>query len=302
MEALFSITDFMPSEAKCVKALIKLRWGKGPITCPRCKSKRIKSNGAYHKHYHKFYCHSCKKSFTERTGTIFDYSKLHLNEWFYIARELQRNASINQIHKDLGRAYQHVMHAAHKIMDSVFMQRLIELSGEDVETDEMYQSAGGKGTRQTEREPRKRGLKLRGRGTFDKDKPPMVASVKRKGKAVVEVFRHLNKRNLDAFLYFVNGRFMHTDDFRLYDHLDGTPGMIHESVNHSKKRYAECYKHSNTVEGMFCDLRTWLRRYKGVCKDNLYRFVALFQFNYNHRWLSPVMMLQSLLRTVIAVT
>ena len=111
----------MPSEAKCVRALVKLRWGNGPITCPKCKYGKIKSNGAYHKYYHKFYCHSCKRSFTERAGTIFDFSKLPPNEWFYIARELQRGISINQIHKDLGRAYQHIMHAAHKIMDNAHM-------------------------------------------------------------------------------------------------------------------------------------------------------------------------------------
>lgn len=292
----------MPSEAKCVRLLRELRWGRGPITCPRCKSGKVKSNGTYHKHYHKFYCHDCDRSFTEKTGTIFDNSKIPLNEWFYIARELQRNISINQIHKDLGRAYQHVMHAAHKIMDNVFMQRLIELSGEDVEVDELYQSAGSKGKKRIDREPRKRGLKLRGRGTYAKDKPPIVAVTSRGGNIVIEMFRELNKKNLDAFLYFVTGRFVHTDDFRIYRHLDDLPGIVHESVNHSKRHYAECYKHTNTVEGIFCDLRIWLRRYKGVCKDGLYRFISLFQFNYNHRDMDSISLLQSLLKTMIAVT
>ncbi len=298
MESLFKITDFMPTESKCIKVLRKLRWPDG-IRCPRCDSRRVVKHGPHRNLMHRYLCRDCSRTFTDKTGTIFENSNMALNEWFYIARELHRNTSINQIRKDLGRKYDHVMNASHKIMDNVFMQRLIELSGEDIEVDEMYQSAGSKGTKQAERKPRKRGLKLRGRGTYTKDKPPIVAAVERKGKAVIEVFKNFRLDNVDAFLYFVSGRFVHTDDFRAYWHLDKVPGLVHESINHSKKRYAEGYKHTNTVEGMFCDLRTWLRRYKGVCKDNLYRFVSLFQFNYNHRDLSPMGMFTQLLSTLI---
>jgi transposase-like protein/IS1 family transposase len=288
----------MPTEAKCIRILRKLRWPNG-IECVQCGSSHIVKIGPLRKNVHRYLCRRCHRTFSDLTGTIFENTKIPLNEWFYIARELQRNISINQINKDLGRKYDNVHNAARKIMDSVFMKRLIELSGEDIEVDEMYQSAGSKGKKQTERTPRKRGLKLCGRGSYDKDKPPIVAAVERNRKAVIEVFRGLNKRNMDAFLYHVYARFMHTDDFRIYDHLDKEPGMVHESVNHSKKRYSEGYKHSNTVEGMFCDLRTWLRRYKGVCKDKLYRFVSLFQFNYNHRTLIPMGMFTQLLSTLI---
>jgi len=298
MISLFTIADFMPSEARCIKFVRQLRWP-DRIECVHCHSSHIVKIGPLRKHIHRYLCRKCHKSFSDLTGTIFENSKIPLNEWFYIARELQRNTSINQIHNDLGRKYDNVHNAARKIMDSVFMKRLVELSGEDVEVDEMYQSAGSKGTKQAERTPRKRGLKLRGRGTYDRDKPPIVAAVERNGKTSIEVFRKLNKKNIDAFLYFVTGRFVHTDDFRIYKHLDNEPGMVHESVNHSKKRYAECYKHSNTVEGMFCGLRNWLRKYKGVCKENLYRFVSLFQFNYNHRMLDPMGIFVELLSTVI---
>lgn len=295
-----TISDFMLPERKCAQLLIHMRWKDGKVKCVYCGSGKIHSNGTRQKYFHKYVCRDCNRNFTEKTGTIFSNSFMELREWFYMARELQRGISINQISKDTGRKYEHVMHAAHKIMDSVFMKRLVELAGEEMEVDEMYQSAGDKGTKQAKREPRKRGLKLRGRGTYDKDKPPIVAAVRRGGNAVIEVFRDLNKKNVDAFLYFITGRFVHTDDYRIYDHLDKIPGMVHESVNHSKRRYSECYKHSNTVEGMFGDLRTWLRRYKGVCKDKLYRFVSLFQFNYNHRELDPIDKFMSFMGTIIS--
>ena len=278
-----TIKDFMLSERRCAQLLKRMRWKGGKVRCIYCKSDHIHSNGLRQEHFRRYVCKDCGKYFTEKSGTIFANSFFQLREWFYIARELHRGISINQIAKELGRSYRHVMNASHEIMDSVYMKRLIQLDAEDVEIDEMYQSAGEKGTRQTRREPRKRGLKLRGRGTYDKDKPPIVAVVERGGKVVVEVFHHLNKKNLDAFLYNVTGRFVHTDDFRIYWHLDDDPNIIHVSVNHSKRKYAQSYISTNTVEGLYADLRTWLRRYKGVCKDKLYRFVSLFQFNYNHR-------------------
>ena len=279
--------------------LEELRWDKGKVKCMHCDSENVVCNGTKDGHQ-RYLCKDCGRFFNITTGTIFANSNMQLNEWFYIARELQRGISINQISKELGRSYQHVMHAAHKIMDSVFMKRLIELTGEDIEVDEMYQSAGQKGKKCNDREPRKRGLKLRGRGMYAKDKPPIVAAVSRDGKTVIEVFKNLCRDNMDAFLYLITGRFIHTDDFRIYRHLDESDMCMHESVNHSNKRYAECYKHSNTVEGMFGDLRTWLRRYKGVCKDKLYRFVSLFQFNYNHREMSPMNKFISLMNTTIS--
>lgn len=295
-----TIKDFMLSERRCVQLLKQARWKNGKIRCPFCNDDWVVSNGTRRKHYHKYMCRNCGMSFTETTGTIFHNSYMELREWFYIARELQRGISMNQISKELGRKYDSVMHASHKIMDNVFMNRLIKLSAEDIEIDEMYQSAGSKGTKQTERKPRKRGLKLRGRGTYDKDKPPVVAAVERGGNVMMEVFHKLNKKNLDAFLYLITGRFLNTDDFRIYNHLDDEFDVVHESVNHSKKQYAVCYKHTNTVEGLYADLRTWLRRYKGVCKNNLYRFVSLFQFNYNHREMNAMDKFMSFIGTIIS--
>jgi len=93
---------------------------------------------------------------------------------------------------------------------------------------------------------------------------------------------------------------VHTDDHRIYDHLDEADGYLHESINHSKRKYKEWYKHTNTVEGLFCDLRNWLRKYKGVCRYNLYKFVSLFQFNYNYRNLNPTDKFLSLMDTAIS--
>jgi len=295
--SLITIEDFMPTEVKCLKLLRTLRWPEG-VRCAWCNNAHIVRFGSQ-SNAPRYRCRHCRRTFNDRTGTIFEHSQISLREWFYIAWELQRNRSINQISKELGRKYEHVMHAAHAIMEGTFMRRLIALDAEDIEVDEMYIAAGEKGTKQTKRRPRKRGLKLRGRGTYGKDKPPIVAIVERGGKAIVEVVTVLCKKTIDSLLHLVDGRFVHTDDFPLYDHLDDASGIIHTTTNHSKKRYAACYMHSNTVEGLYQGLRHFLDTYKGVCKKNLRLFVSLFQFNYNHRELYPLPRFQALLSTMV---
>ena len=74
MEAYFTMQDFLPSEEKCVRVLVNLRW-KNKITCLFCESDNIKKNCIRQKFYHKYICHDCKKSFNEKTGTIFVNSK-----------------------------------------------------------------------------------------------------------------------------------------------------------------------------------------------------------------------------------
>jgi len=274
--------DFLPSEEKCVKILLQTRW-RGKITCVHCKSDTISSNGTRRTFYHKYVCRACGKSFTERTGTIFDASKVPLREWVYIAKELQRNISIKKINEELGHEYKNVHTIAHKIMNSIFEKRFLETLSGKVEIDEMYIAAGQKGSKTLKRPARKRGLKLRGRGTYDKDKPPIVGSVRRKGKLSLQVLPNMRKRNVNKVLKRVNKEAdVYTDDFKAYLPL-AKKGYRHKTVNHSEKEYARGDAHTNTIEGAFQGLRHFLDTFKGVCKKNLHLYVALFENNYNNR-------------------
>ncbi len=92
---------------------------------------------------------------------------------------------------------------------------------------------------------------------------------------------------------------MVTDDYKIYDHLDDMERFVHVSTKHSDGEYSKAYIHNNTAEGLFSDLRPWPRRYKGACMERLYRFVGLFQFRYNNRWLKPIEQFMALLATLI---
>ena len=198
---------------------------------------------------------------------------------------LSMNTSMNKIHEELNIAYQHVMNACHKIMNNAFMNKFVGTLEGETETDEMYIPVGEKVTKQIERKPRKRGLKLRGRGTWDKDKPPIVGTFQRKGKAIFHIVRNMFEEAVITIGRFTNGK-KYTDEFASYNVWGFTHD--HQTVNHSAHQYAIGDIHTNGIEGRFQDLRHWLNTFKGVCKKNLYLFVSMFEFNFNHRWLKPM--------------
>ena len=83
---------------------------------------------------------------------------------------------------------------------------------------------------------RKRGLKGRGRGTYDSDKVPVVAVVERGGKIRIRPHRiHTGiseqRRSFYRYLGDVDpGAIVYTDDFSSYNAL---PSNRHRSINHS---------------------------------------------------------------------
>jgi transposase-like protein len=113
------------------------------------------------------------------------------------------------------------------------------------------------------------------------------------------VAKNVTRKAVDELMELVAaGSVVITDDFRSYMHLGGE-GWDHRIVNHSLGEYARGDDHTNTVEGLFQDLRHWLDTFKGVCKRNLQLFVSLFQFNYNHRGLNSMDRFTELLRTIL---
>lgn len=294
-----TINDFMPTEKKCVGVLKSIRWPNG-IECVDCRSTHIVSNGSYKKYYHKYICRDCGRNFTELTGTIFDGTKLQLRQWIYIIKEFANVASKNRVHEESGINYQTVDRILNIVLTNIEAKQLMEkVAGEVIEIDEMYIPVGSKGTKQTDRKPRNRGLKLRGRGTGEKDKPPIIGVTVRGGPVKIIVVDNATKEIIDKILStFVSGKpIINTDDFKVYEHLK--ENYIHYSVNHSNKQYAIGDAHTNTVEGLYSLLRHYLNAFRGVCKKNLQKFVSFFEFKHNLRDLSPMNILNQLLMVLI---
>ena len=71
---MLKITDLM-SDARCYEKLRELRWGKGPVRCPRCESDECKEKGASNKssENRKYRC------FVHDKNLLIDYPMLDLS-------------------------------------------------------------------------------------------------------------------------------------------------------------------------------------------------------------------------------
>ena len=82
----------------------------------------------------------------------------------------------------------------------------------------------------------------------------------------------------------------YTDEWQSYNHIV----REHPKVCHAEHEWARDDDgddirevHTNTIEGMWTDVRNYLRPFKGVHKDYLSNYVAMAEFRRNLKRISP---------------
>jgi transposase len=141
--------------------------------------------------------------------------------------------------------------------------------------------------------PRRRANKQRGHGTYENDRPPVVGTVGREtGQVRLRVVHQTTQETLEAHVhqFTVAGATCYTDEWKGYDHLI----RAHATVSHGQKEWArdddgdgKREVHINTSEGMWTDVRTFLRPFKGVNKRFLSGYIAMAEFRRNLKRISP---------------
>jgi transposase-like protein len=68
---------------QCQAYIHTLRWKDRPLQCPRCQSHHIGRWGMYHHRpgCKRYWCHGCKRTFTDLTGTLLHRSQRPLSYW-----------------------------------------------------------------------------------------------------------------------------------------------------------------------------------------------------------------------------
>jgi len=141
--------------------------------------------------------------------------------------------------------------------------------------------------------PRCRANKQRGHGTYDNDRPPIVGTVGREsGQVRLRVVHHTDQETLEKHVhqFTLVGTMCNTDEWQAYNHII----RPHATVCHGKHEWARDDDgdgirevHVNTVEGMWTDVRNFLRPFKGVHKHFLSGYVAMAEFRRNCKRISP---------------
>ena len=135
---VLSAYEFMSkfaSKRKAVKFFEKTRWPNG-IICRHCQSKRISEVknrlGSYQ-------CKDCRKTFTIKTGSVFEDSKIELKKWLYAVYLLQtarKGISSLQLSKQLGIRQAAAWFMLHRLREACKSKGGL-LSG-DVQVDETW--------------------------------------------------------------------------------------------------------------------------------------------------------------------
>ncbi len=160
----------------------------------------------------------------------------------------------------------------------------------------MYIVAGHKGqaqaVRKKERQGRRRRLKgSRGRGTLEKEKPPVLGMLQRNGEVVIKMLANVKQKTIEPFIksFISRGSLIYTDEYRIYDRLEQW-GYEHQAVNHSAGEYARDEDgdgfhevHVNSIEGFWSLLRSWLRPHRGISQEKLPLYLGFFEFVHNVR-------------------
>jgi transposase len=289
--------------------LIRILWPAGPV-CPHCGERDplylTEIDPDYRNGLGRWQCRVCAEAgdpgqggtFTPLTGSILHGMRIDVRTLWMIAEAFARgDASVETARE--AEVDRHTTDRLFRLCRAAIYEARPEepltLTMDDiVEMDEVYITAGLKGQAgglKLDRDPRQRGLKRRGRGTWESDRLPVFGLVCRDSEVRLFVLRNVQTRTIQPIVEQMveRGAHVYTDSYSIY-HFLSRQGYQHQSVNHGSGEYAvdldgdgRCEVHCNTVECTWSWLRQMVRTYRGVSKVYLPLYVAQFEFLHNRR-------------------
>ena len=166
----------------------------------------------------------------------------------------------------------------------------------EVECDEAYVLAGHKGLPEVIKSKGRQGRRRRlqgkaGRGTMEKERPPVFGMMQRGGQVVINLLANVKQKTIEPFIKdtIMAGTRVYTDEYSIYARLQSW-GYNHKSVNHGRGEFARdddgdglCEVHVNTMEGFWSLLRSLLRPHRGISQEKLPFYLSFFEFVHNVR-------------------
>lgn len=278
--SVLSRPQFQSEEAAFAYVEAEL-WPEGPI-CPHCggieRISAIKPNPAKKVRIGLKFCGQCRRQFTVRVGTIFEDSHLPMTKWLqaiYLICTSKKGISAHQLHRTLEITYKSAWFLAHRVREAMRSGDLspFGFGGGIVEVDETF-IGRIKGA------PRKRAFhhKMKVLALVDRDT----------GKARTMVVDDVTAKTVMPIVkanVAKEAKIM-TDEANAYNSVP-KHFASHGTTNHSAGQYVDYNDrtiHSNTVEGYFSIFKRGMKGiYQHCSEQHLHRYLAEFEFRYNHR-------------------
>ena len=247
--------------------------------CVHCGSDAIRGHGTY-KHYRRYLCVSCKKTFTDITKTCIAHLQKRDQFRQYIVCMIH-GMSLRKAAKQTGVCLKTAFDWRHKILHALKMNPHQQLRGV-TEADETFFRYSEKGSRKLSRRPRKRGGG-KGPGLDDelvcvltaKDRsgsPPVIETVGRGPITSERIHEKLKGSFIDQ------NRLLCTDANNSYKKYCKEHNIKHKVLNLSKKqRVVEKHLHLQNVNATHSRLKGWMRRFHGVASKYLQNYMNYFR-------------------------
>lgn len=251
-------------------------WPNGPV-CPHCGAgaDKVRKMGGKSTRIGTYKCYGCRKPLTVKVGTIFESSHVALHLWLqamFLLTSSKKGISANQLHRTLGVTLKTAWFMGHRIREAMREGGLAPMGGSGgfVEVDETFIGREpGK--------PKKRAFhhKIKVLALVDRDS----------GQARSMVVDNLRPATLVPILRenIVKEARIATDEAGYYHHLN-KDFADHQVVRHGKDEYVRGEVHTNTIEGYFSIFKRGMKGvYQHCGKRHLHRYLAEYDFRYNHR-------------------
>jgi len=277
-------------EAKAFAYLESIVWADG-VTCPHCgvvdgrvydlsgvrgKPSAKSPEGALRYGLKK--CGECRKQFTVKVGTVFEHARIPLHKMLqavHLIMSSKKGISAHQLSRVLEVQYKSAWFLAHRIREAMRDGNPVPfgLGGGIVEVDETFIG----------REP---GMEVKPAYHHKMKVLALVDRNTRTARTVViddlrvETIAPILAENIAAEATLL------TDDARRYIPI-GKQFAAHYSVNHIYGEYVNRDNpliHTNTIESYFSTFKRGMKGiYQHCAKKHLNRYLAEFEFRYNHR-------------------
>jgi transposase-like protein len=284
MTDVFSAAHFRDDTA-ARKELERILWPAGPVCC-HCgvigHAYATKRPGVYR-------CAeaACRKDFTVTMRTVMERSKIALHKWlqaFALLTASKKGISSHQLHRTLDIGYEAAWFMTHRIREAMRDGGLAPLGGEGkiVEADETYFGKAAELRASPRRVKEGRPLLKGGKHMNNR---AVVALVERGGRVRTFHPAVADKVTVSKIVTenIARESRLHTDESKLYFGAD-THFATHETVKHTAGEYARDDVHTNSAEGYFSIFKRGMRGvYQHCGEKHLHRYLAEYDFRYNHR-------------------
>jgi transposase-like protein len=283
-KTLTEVVRYFSDEQNCINAVAEMRWVDGSPVCPNCNATQEKRNHYWLKTQSRWKCHTCRKQFSVKVGTIFEDSAITLDKWL-IATWLLVNC------KNGVSSYEISRHCGVHQKSAWFMLQRLRLVLKDeapeklgergrmapVQIDETHISGKPKNMHQKQRQAHM---------TSGENKAIVMGMIDTSTRQVrAMVIPNTRRETLQGkILQHVGwGSHLHTDEHVSYQGIDATHLFVHKTVNHMKE-YVNGKVTTNAIENFWSLLkRTLSGTYVCVEPFHLDRYIDEQVFRFNNR-------------------